>query len=146
MKNAKTGTWPINIIPSLFILLFTYTAISKLIDFHKFKIVLITSPLIGNRATIIAWVIPIIELITTLMLLITRTRVSGLYMSFILMVVFTSYVGYMVIFNSNLPCSCGGVVQKMSWRQHLVFNIFFSILSLAGILIYRKQSNRKYES
>jgi len=39
-----------------------------------------------------------------------------------------------------MPCSCGGVLEKMSWSDHLVFNISFVILSL--VALYFSISNR----
>jgi hypothetical protein len=47
----------------------------------------------------------------------------------------------MILFAEHLPCNCGGVLQKMNWRQHLIFNLFFICLSLIGIRLYQSNKN-----
>jgi hypothetical protein len=87
-----------------------------------------------------------IELTTAFLLLIPSLRKLGLCMSFLIMAAFTIYVGYMISSNSNLPCSCGGVIQQMTWKQHFWFNIIFTSMSLAGLLLYGKGQKQKYSS
>ena len=132
----------IEIISSLLILLFVYTAISKLLDFTNFKSVLSRSPLIGGKAVFVAFALPITELLVALLLFIPRTRLWGLRGSVALMTVFTIYLAYMISFSPHLPCSCGGVLKQMTWRQHLVFNIFFLLLSISGAILKRKENRR----
>jgi len=131
----------IEIIAAIFILLFTYTAISKLSGYNAFKITLYNSPLLSSYAAIVAWVLPIVELIISGLLFIPQKRETGLYASFALMLVFTIYLGYMILFSPHLPCSCGGVLQQLTWPQHLWFNIGFTILAAAGIRMHYKFKN-----
>jgi hypothetical protein len=70
----------------------------------------------------------------------------GIYGAFGLMLIFTFYIAYMIGFAAQLPCSCGGVLKEMSWKQHLFFNIGFTLLSLAGILLQRKRSDTQSNS
>jgi len=46
-------------------------------------------------------------------------------------------------FSKELPCSCGGVLQEMSWQQHLVFNIVFTLLALLAAILERKRRRGK---
>jgi len=128
----------IEIISSLLILLFLYTAFSKLLDFNSFKSVLSKSPLIGGKAWLVALALPITEVLVSVLLFFPRTRLWGLYGSFGLMTIFTLYLAYMILFAANLPCSCGGVLKQMNWNQHLIFNIFFQLLSLTGVVLKEK--------
>jgi hypothetical protein len=59
------------------------------------------------------------------------------------MLAFTGYVIAVVSFSKELPCSCGGVLQEMSWGQHIVFNIVFTLLALVAALLERKQRQVK---
>jgi putative oxidoreductase len=129
----------IEIIAALFILLFVYTAISKLSDASKFQNVLSKSPLIGSLASYISLGLPILELVVTGLLFLPKTRWLGLYSSLVLMAGFTCYLGYMIYFTPNLPCSCGGVLSQMTWREHLVFNSVFNVLALWGVILSRKE-------
>jgi Methylamine utilisation protein MauE len=131
----------VEILSTLFIFLFVYAGVSKLIEADKFKWALANSPLITNYAGLISRVLPVVELITAILLFIPRTRASGLFGSLFLMIIFTLYLAYMISFSSNLPCSCGGVLQQMSWKQHLGFNIIFTFLAAVAIRLekgYRK--------
>ena len=122
----------------LLILLFIYTATGKLLDFSSFRHVLSRSPLIGNKAPVVAWILPLIEILISMMLILPRTRHIGLWCSFALMLTFTGYVAYLLAFAPQLPCSCGGVLKQMTWKQHLVFNITYSIIALLGIWLHQR--------
>src|SRR5665647_1513697 len=119
----------IEIISSLLILLFVYAALSKLIDYNAFKVQLKNSLWLRSFAVIIAWLVPATELAISFILTIKVTRIFGLYASLLLLMIFTIYISGMLLSGKHLPCSCGGVIQQLSWRQHLLFNLFFIILS-----------------
>jgi uncharacterized membrane protein YjjP (DUF1212 family) len=40
-----------------------------------------------------------------------------------------------MIFNKELPCSCGGIISLLSWGGHLVFNSVFILLAFAGVML-----------
>src|SRR6478672_10059791 len=110
-------------ISSLVIFLFGYTAISKLLSIDRFEAVLEQSPLISSGAALLAWQIPLAELVIVLLLIFSSTRKMGLWASAILLSFFTVYLFYMVLFSPHLPCSCGGVISSMSWPVHIGFNV-----------------------
>jgi len=122
-----------DIISALFILLFVYTATTKLIEHDNFKVVLAQSPLIGEKANVLSWLLPILELFTAMLLFIPSLRKWGFASALILMLLFTFYITYMILFARNLPCSCGGVVSAMTWPEHLIFNIFFTSIAAIGL-------------
>src|SRR6478672_3526815 len=101
-------------ISSLLVFLFGYTAISKLLSINLFEAVLEQSPLISSGAAMLAWQIPLVELFIVLLLIFSSTRIMGLWMSGIMLFLFTVYLCYMVLFTPNLPCSCGGVISSLS--------------------------------
>ena len=125
----------IEIISILFILLFVYAATSKLIDYQKFRVQLGQSPLLTSFAGLVAWLIPSIEILIAILLAIPRYRLTGLYASFSLMTMFTMYIFIITHYSEYIPCSCGGVLAKMSWNVHFVFNILLIILALIAILL-----------
>ena len=135
MKQKVT----IEIISFLLILLFVYAAFSKLLEYDSFKIQLVNSPFLKPVSGIIVWLVPAIELIIAVMLTVTYTRKKGLYVSFILLLIFTLYIAGMLLSGINLPCSCGGILQQLTWKQHLLFNLFFIILAFVGIVMERKE-------
>lgn len=136
MKNSRTHTWIVEITAALLILLFVYTGITKLVDQASFRGVMSRSPLIGQWSTFLSWALPIVELSAALVLFFPKTRKIGLWISLGLMVLFTGYIAYMLLFSNHLPCSCGGVLQQLTWLQHLEFNIIFTSLSALSIWFY----------
>nr|WP_068891092.1 MauE/DoxX family redox-associated membrane protein [Pedobacter panaciterrae] len=131
----------LNIIYSLFILLWVYTAGSKLADFNNFKHEMSNQVFPAAYASFLIYILPSIEIITSLLLFSSKTRIIGLYVSFLLILVFTVYVGLAVMnVYEQIPCSCGGILKYMSWEAHLMFNMCLLLLAITGIYIQRKKT------
>lgn len=125
----------VDIISLLLIILFVYAASSKLIDYQKFQVQLGQSPLLTEYASVVAWAIPVFEVIISSFLAINTLRIVGLFASFTLMTIFTAYIIVITQFAEYVPCSCGGVLQKLGWTEHLIFNICFVILIIAAVFL-----------
>ncbi|SEA52511.1 MauE/DoxX family redox-associated membrane protein [Pedobacter hartonius] len=117
----------------LFVLLFLYTAANKIWKFHNFEWVLGTLPVIGKYHLLLAYAIPSAEIISSVLLLTNSTRKYGLISSFLLMLTFSTYLLFMVFYAKDLPCNCGGVISHLSWGQHIIFNLFFLMLSVIAL-------------
>lgn len=124
-----------DIICLLYILLFVYAAVSKLLDFEDFRVQLGQSPLLSAFAGLISWIVPVLELFIALLIVFKRWRLIGLFAAFSLMVMFTAYIYIILNYSSSVPCSCGGILEKMGWKEHFFFNAVFMVLAAAGILI-----------
>lgn len=123
----------------LYILLFVYAAVSKFLDFENFNVQLGQSPLLSPLATYIAYGIPVIELFIAVLLLTGSYKRLGLLLSYSLMVFFTLYIFIILHYSYYVPCSCGGILEKMGWEEHLWFNIAFVILGGLGYLLLPNQ-------
>jgi putative oxidoreductase len=133
----------VNIVSALFIFLFVYTALNKFLAVEDLKFVLKDYPLIGSLSEVIAWGLPIIELFVSVLLLYPKSKLIGLFCSLLLMTGFTLYLGYMLTFTTDKPCTCGGMLQQLSWPQHIIFNISFIILSVIAIRLYISNSRKR---
>ncbi|MDH1883690.1 MauE/DoxX family redox-associated membrane protein [Empedobacter falsenii] len=131
----------------LFIILFIYAAVSKLIDFENFQIQLAQSPLLSAYAGFISYAVIIVEIVIVLMLCIKRTQQIGLYASYGLMLAFTVYIYLIINYSDFVPCSCGGILEKLGWTEHLIFNLVFVGLAVIAIYLSRivifQKSKRK---
>ena len=136
--SAKNREIITDIAVYLFIVLFMYTAASKLLTVKSFASTLAKSPLIGNLNMIVAYAIPIVEILISLVLIFPSFRKAGLWASFLLMLAFTAYLMYMVFSGNELPCHCGGVISRMTWQQHIWFNLGFVALGITGLITNRK--------
>ncbi|ROI02528.1 tellurium resistance protein TerC [Chryseobacterium sp. G0240] len=128
----------------LLALLFIYAAMSKLLDFENFQVQLAQSPLLSAYAGIISYSIIIIEIIVAISLFIPYTNRYGLYASLGLMSAFTIYIYLIINYSDFIPCSCGGILEKMSWTQHLIFNLFFVVLTLTAIICVDRHDYPQY--
>ncbi|KAA2244556.1 hypothetical protein F0L74_00845 [Chitinophaga agrisoli] len=133
----------VDIIAYLFIILFIYASVNKLLDYDNFSTELGKSPLLTAFAGYVAWAVPAVELVVVILLTVPKWMLAGFYAAFSLMTMFTAYIVAILNFSDYIPCSCGGVLQNMTWNQHLVFNIFFVILGFAGIMLYENEDTKK---
>nr|WP_139149444.1 MauE/DoxX family redox-associated membrane protein [Ulvibacter litoralis] len=101
------------------------------------------SPLLSAYAEGISLLVPGLEIAIALFLLIPRYQTLALYASFTLMVFFTAYIYIILHYSDFIPCSCGGVLEQLSWTQHLLFNIGFIILAALAVLVVKLVGYKK---
>lgn len=128
----------IEFITAIFILLFVYTATSKLFTHRLFIITLKEAGVLNSASDFLSWAVPAMEIVISFLLLIPNYRTIGLIASFGLMLLFTAYVAYMLITSSHLPCSCGGIINKLSWQQHFWLNVFLTLLAASAIYLNKR--------
>ncbi|MFT4155160.1 MauE/DoxX family redox-associated membrane protein [Parafilimonas sp.] len=134
----------IEIICSLLILLFAYAGVSKLAGHKDFQAQLINLPLISYAAPVLSYILPLLEILLSITLAMPSIRLYGLYISLTMLVLFSMYLTGMVIFKTDLPCSCGGIIAGLSWKQHVLFNLFF--IALSGVGIKQQREIVKYQN
>lgn len=123
-----------------YILLFSYAAAAKLMDTNLFTIQLGRQIFSPALVPFLVWGIPLLELAIVALLIIPRYRLLGLKAATGLMIIFTGYIT-LVKFGAfeKMPCSCGGVISKMSWTQHLYLNLAFLLLGGAALILNLKR-------
>ncbi|MCX2681897.1 hypothetical protein OOZ15_18235 [Galbibacter sp. EGI 63066] len=131
----------VEIISILFILLFIYTSINKLLNIKTFYMRLANFPFISSYAFWVAWGVPVLEIIITVLFFLPKYRLSALYASFTLMSIFTAYIILVLRVSNSIPCSCGGVISSLGWKEHIVFNCAFIGLALWGIILINRNKN-----
>jgi thiol-disulfide isomerase/thioredoxin len=138
----------VEIIVFFFVLLFVYTGVAKFAEMHLFKEQMLSSPLLGSPflAMVITWALPIGEILLAISLFIPKLRLKALYATAFLMICFTLYVIGIVLMDNHLSCSCGGIIEELSPRQHIFFNGSCVVLSLFAISALRHpQPNRRFQ-
>ena len=120
--------------------LFAYTGTAKLLSLSEFERTLSHIPIVRSMGLVPAILIPLLEMILAIVLLVESRQLLALVTSCFLLIGFTAYIGISLLFQTQLPCSCGGVIASMSWGQHLVFNLFFIVIAFAGIKLCMHQN------
>jgi putative oxidoreductase len=136
MKKATVT----QLICALLVLLYVYTAVSKLADFAEFARQMRGQPLPLPVREVLVRTLPAGELLVAACLLLPRLRTAGLWLSAGLLVAFTVYV-LLALAGAfpRVPCSCGGVLRSLGWRNHLYFNLVFLLLNGAALWLDAKE-------
>jgi putative oxidoreductase len=117
----------------LLILLFVYTAISKLANFSDFRSQMSRQVFSATMGNLMLYTLPAVEILAAVLLVPSRSRLAGLLLSSILLFLFTGYIILILSgYYQTVPCVCGGVLKILSWRSHLWFNVFFLVLAILG--------------
>lgn len=138
MKEVKILRQLTEFITAGFVLLFIYTAIEKLRDPHLFQSMMARSPLLYRYDYLLAYIVPILELVLVILLVIPRTRKIALIASIMMIAIFTGYIAFMILFTPELPCTCGGVISELTWRAHLLFNGGFIAMGFVALVINKE--------
>lgn len=135
----KTRTLFFNAVSLLFITMFVYAAVSKWMDFNVFVSQMHKQPFPSLFLPLLVWGIPLTELCVSLLLMLEKTRFTGLKIATGMMILFTGYIILIKLrYFGEIPCSCGGAIVQFTWVQHLYFNLFFVSIGLVAILLFRK--------
>lgn len=119
--------------------IYFFSGVDKSLNFEKFVIQFARSPFAPSVFLIeFSILIIIIEIILCIMLFIDKLNKWALFGFFILSFLFTTYIFLMLIYSPQLPCSCGGLVDFLSWKQHLILNLFLTIMSFLAFMKIKK--------
>ena len=132
----------LELIICLIILMLFYACFSKWADMRLFRHVMLYQPFPAWAAETLVWLLPPIEMFTGILIIFPKTRRSGLFVFVLLMSAFSIYIIVILMhFFPDVPCSCGGLIQSMSWVQHLIFNIFFIVMGIISIRLEQQIKN-----
>lgn len=144
MKHLLPGVSVLNAI-ALFLLvtMWAFAGSSKLFTYQDFRFELLGHAVLAKYAFLVAWLVPAIELIIALGILIPSTRNISLKASAGLLAIFTLYIFYMFRFYPKTPCSCGGIISLLGWKEHIVFNLAYLFLSLLPLFLMKSINPHK---
>ncbi|MCG2615542.1 hypothetical protein LZZ85_14675 [Terrimonas sp. NA20] len=134
MKILSRGI-TVQVIAAILIFIFAYAAISKFFNFEIFQFTLTLAPVVGKYAKVLAIVLSIVNLLPVLLLSIPKTRRAGFLYSFCLLLIYAAYIGYSLLLEKDLPCSCSGIAPWFTWTQHFWINIAAMLMAMTGFLI-----------
>lgn len=124
-----------HIVSIVLIFIWVYAAISKALTFETFQAQLAQSPIVSPWTGVISYGLIFIEIFVSVLLILPKYRRLGLFFSIILISSMTFYIFMVLKFSPYIPCSCGGILEKMNWSQHLIFNCVILIVSFLSYLM-----------
>lgn len=136
-QKMKTKSIIAGIIRLTLLALWSPVAVEKLWDLSGFHSTLRRQPIPEWSTDILFWLLPLAELGAAALIAWPRSRKrthQGMWLSAILMLSFTLFIGFGVLgWYEKRPCGCGSVISGLSWDDHLWFNAIFFLLAVLGI-------------
>src|SRR5258708_16928505 len=117
MKRKKI----ISGISYLFLLLFLYSALDKLLNWSDFEEQFRQSPILKPIAQWLIPVVPAIEILVAIALIIPPIRLMALYSSFCMMLLFAAYLIALSTYDFYIPCNCGSLLDRIPKSIHICF-------------------------
>ena len=123
------------------VLIWTYTGMDKLIQFESSRKAFLNQTFPSELAEVLAYSVPLLELLLALLLLFSVTRWWGYLGSILLFTVFTTYVGLIWVGAfPRVPCNCAGILESMGWAEHFILNVVCIGVAVWGL------KNLKFEN
>lgn len=129
----------------LLILFWLYAAGNQLTDFNKFKGEMNNQVFSSSISGILTYLIPGIEIIIASLLVFSSTRLWGTFLSFLLMLTFSTYTG-LIWFNAfnRTPCTCAGLLGDGStWGWNFTLNLFITVVAATGLILNLKWKRKE---
>ena len=121
-------------ITCLFILIWAYASFPKFLNMTRFKYIMQSQIIPKWLANILYLLLPPFEIGVMFLLFFNKTRLIGMQMTFLLMLIFTIYIGGAAFnFYKLHLCPCGKLFSKLSWMNHFLVNLVLTILALVGV-------------
>ena len=135
----------LEIIASLIILLFCYASLYKWFNFSDFIKEMNKQPLPKSWIPYLVRLIPATEIAAALLLSFRVSRRWGFVLSSLIMLTFAGYTITVLLHGfSYIPCACGGIIEDLTWGQHLFLDSIYLLLSLVGTwLSWQKKWNER---
>ncbi|MEB2778731.1 hypothetical protein SYJ56_25710 [Algoriphagus sp. D3-2-R+10] len=122
------------ILSTILIILWTYTGFDKLIGFRPSRKAFHNQTFPAELAEVLAYAVPITELLIASLLLFSVTRWWGYLGSILLLTVFTTYVGLIWVGAfPRVPCNCAGLLESLGWGAHFWLNLGFIVVAVWGL-------------
>ncbi|WP_403000865.1 MauE/DoxX family redox-associated membrane protein [Pedobacter suwonensis] len=141
-KNARLVSYLNSSGLFLLTLLWSYAVFAKLADLQLYQRQMEEQPFSNVITIALTYLIPTLELISATLLILNRHRL-GLWISLSLLLGFTIYIILILshVF-PKVPCSCGGLISKMSWKNHLYFNLLLISINVLCLVHTEKRERR----
>ena len=136
----------INISKVLLMIMFAYAGIFKIVDTQLFASQMSESPLIPQSIiSILSVGLPVFEILLAFLLTFDKYNSVSLILSFITMLFFSVYLIMLVSLYEKVPCACGGILGKLGYTEHIIFNLFFLTISGIALYLYDSKSNQTHQ-
>ncbi|SEM76784.1 hypothetical protein SAMN05216436_107125 [bacterium A37T11] len=138
MKTAAKKELIVNVLTAVISLTLLFAAWDQLTDLDKAREQMDEQIFTEKLAHIIAWALPVLQLILAALLSYHPTRLYGLRATLRMLAVLTGYLilGMAGSFKTQ-PCACMGFLEKGSFMANLRFNTIFILLAMTVLALQK---------
>lgn len=123
-------------------IIFFYSGVDKLSHFDQFVNNFSKSPFARNQyLSELSLTIIFLEIGLSLLLFFDKAKRIALIGFGILSFLFSLYISLMLFYSPYLPCSCGGIIDILSWNEHLVLTVFLFFLSFYSAELIKNENS-----
>ncbi len=125
----------IEFISILLVVHFSFTAIEQLVNHNVLRLLLEKAPVMGPVAEQASWIFPFLQFTVVFLLLFRRTRLAGLFCSFIITGMVTIYIIATINTGETQTSKYIGLWKGLSLKNHIILNIIGILLSGLAIIL-----------
>jgi len=123
----------------------SYVFANKAVDIESFQMNIfktgIFSEIVSNS---LGYIVLLIEMISIILLLLNKGK--GLNFLIIILLSFTLYISILYHLNRYEVCGCGGILNGLSYKTHMLINVILIVVSLLSRgLMNTCTKNEKYK-
>lgn len=123
-------------IRTLLLLTFSYSTFFKVQNLSSFQLNLLKTGLFNDTTLVlVAYGAVILELAICFALI--KFPQKGILLALLSVLAFTAYITYLNVNQLYTECGCGGILNSLSYPNHLAFNLTLLGLCVAHILLPR---------
>lgn len=112
----------------LLIIFMSYVFANKALDISAFQMNIFKTGIFNEKnSNILAYVVLVVEFSSIILLLVNKKL--GLDFLLILLLLFTLYISVLFYLGRYEVCGCGGILNGLSYKIHLLINILLIILT-----------------
>lgn len=141
-QSNKIQKFIAEIIYLFLIFFFCYTAVNKYMNIESFRMNLVKTSLFSIKtAHFFSYIIILLEIVAVAFLLFFKKK--GLLLFSFIMLVFTLYISFLRFKGIYEVCGCGGILNGLQYKYHLLINFFLILSSIYCYIILNKTCDEK---
>ncbi|MEJ2003781.1 MAG: hypothetical protein P8X57_02195 [Cyclobacteriaceae bacterium] len=122
----------------LFIAVFTYAAMTKVIAPVDFGVKLLKAHYIPTfLIPAVTALIPLSEIAAVVFIMFGKFTRLGWEIIYILMICFDVHLAILHLVAPAAPCSCGGLLESISFGQHMIFNALLTLIAAVRLVSWK---------
>ena len=142
MKRTKAILIFSNLTAALLVVTFSTAVVSKMFGFTAFRYNLGETSGLKDWAELLSYFLLSLYLSAIILLCVNRLRMTGFYLSFTLLLIYSVYIGILFSTNQAMPCTCIGILDKFTWKQNLIFSVVMLIIISITVLMQHLHKNK----